>query len=61
MTEKKKTGFWKGITTEFKKIAWPSKKEVVNSTIAVFVSIVVISAIVALIDKGIIGLLDFII
>lgn len=51
MTEKKKTGFWKGIRTEFKKISWPTKKEVWNSTLAVGVSVILISLIVWLIDQ----------
>ena len=43
--EKKKNGFWKKVShffkdfrSEVKKIVWPTKKQVVNNTIVVFVA-----------------------
>lgn len=48
----KKTGYFKGVRSETKKISWPSKKEVINYTVVVIV-MVLISALV-------IGALDFV-
>ena len=49
----KKTGFFKGVKSEFKKISWPDK----NSTFKQSVAVVSISIVVGLI----IAILDFII
>lgn len=58
MTErKKKQGFFKGIKNEFRKITWPTKKEVVNSTAVVLVSLITVSALIKLIDLGLNALL----
>lgn len=52
MTEKKaKKGFFKSVRSEFKKIVWPTKEELVNSTIVVLISLVVVSAFIKLIDE----------
>jgi len=40
---RKLTNFFKESKAELKKVEWPSKDEVVNSTIIVLISIVVIS------------------
>ena len=47
--EKKKNGFWKKVShffkdfrSEVKKIVWPTKKQVVNNTIVVFVAMGVV-------------------
>jgi preprotein translocase subunit SecE len=34
-SEAKKESFWKGVKTEFKKIAWPDRKETVKQSVAV--------------------------
>ena len=34
---KQKTGFFKGVKTEFKKITWPTRNQLVKETIAVSV------------------------
>ncbi len=58
MTErKKKQGFFKGIKNEFRKITWPTKKEVVKSTAVVLVSLITVSALIKLIDLGLNALL----
>lgn len=52
MAEAKKTGFFKGVRNEFKKIMWPNFKTLMKQTgTVVFVS-AVIGGIVALIDFG---------
>lgn len=50
MTEKKKTGFFKGIKNEFKKITWPTKNEVFKSTLVVIVALIGMSILVKLLD-----------
>jgi len=52
MTEKKANkGFLKGIRHEFKKIVWPTKNELVNSTIVVLISIAVIAGFIKIVDE----------
>lgn len=43
---KKATGFVKGVRSEFKKIVWPTKKQLVNYTIVVIVMSILLSALV---------------
>lgn len=50
MTEKKKTGFFKGIKNEFKKITWPTKNEVFKSTLVVISALIGMSILVKLLD-----------
>lgn len=50
MTEKKKTGFFKGIKNEFKKITWPTKNEVFKSTLVVIAALIGMSILVKLLD-----------
>lgn len=60
MSEKKaKTGFFKGIITEFKKVAWPSKNEIGKQTAAVVSTLIAISVIIKLIDLALRFLLSF--
>ncbi|MDO4778212.1 MAG: preprotein translocase subunit SecE [Tissierellia bacterium] len=62
MSEKKaKTGLFKGIKKEFKKIVWPTKSELLNSTIVVIVSLIAVSVVVKLIDIGLKSLLKLIV
>ena len=47
-TEKtKKPGFFKGVKSEFKKIAWPDKKSLFKQTFAVVVTTVVLGVLIA--------------
>ena len=55
--KEKKNGFWKKVShffkdfrSEAKKIVWPSKKQIVNNTIVVFVAMGVIGAAIWIID-----------
>jgi len=44
MTEKKKTGFFKGLRNEMKKIHWLTRKEAVQYTILVLVIAAIVAA-----------------
>lgn len=50
MTEKKKTGFFRGIRNEFKKVTWPTKNEIVKSTVVVVAALIAMSILVKLLD-----------
>lgn len=45
-----KPSFFKGVKTEFKKIAWPDKDALVKQSIAVVCISVVVGAIIAILD-----------
>lgn len=45
-----KPSFFKGVKTEFKKIAWPDKNSLVKQSIAVVCISVVVGAIIAMLD-----------
>lgn len=45
-----KPSFFKGVKTEFKKIAWPDKESLVKQSIAVVCISVVVGAIIAVLD-----------
>ncbi len=51
--KEKKRSFFKGIRSEFKKITWPSKEDVVKQTVVVTVITVVVAALIAVVDLGI--------
>ena len=48
--EKQKGGFFKGVKSEFKKIYWPTRPQLVKETIAVTVVTVLLGAIIKLVD-----------
>jgi len=61
-TEKvKKTGWFKGLKAEFKKIIWPDKKTLAKETVAVLVCSVLIGAVIAIIDALIQYVINFIV
>ena len=47
---KQKTGFFKGVKTECKKITWPTRNQLVKETIAVSVVTILLGAIIKLVD-----------
>ena len=50
-TEKvKKTSWFKGLKSEFKKIIWPDKKTHAKQTVAVTVCSLILGAIIAIVD-----------
>lgn len=59
---KKDTFKWfRELKSEFKKIVWPSGKQLKNNTIVVFVMVIVIAAVIALFDWGFKALLGTVI
>lgn len=59
--KKAKKHFFKGISSEFKKIVWPSKDTVKKETTAVVLSTAALGVIIALLDAGIKWGVDFIV
>ena len=51
--------FWKGIKSEFRKIVWPSRESLFKQSVAVVVVSVIIGAIIAVIDRGVLYGIDF--
>ena len=46
----KKTGFFQGVRSEFKKIVWPKRDQLVKETIAVSLVTLALGAIIKLVD-----------
>ena len=44
--------FWREYKSELKKIVWYSRKETINSTILVLISIIVFSVVISALDLG---------
>ena len=49
---KSKRSFFKGIRSEFKKITWPTRDDVLKQTLVVTVITVVVAVLIAAIDLG---------
>lgn len=54
----KKTGMFKNVKSEFSKIIWADKQTVAKQSVAVIVITAILSVVIALLDAGIIELLD---
>lgn len=55
MAEKKENAivkYFKGVKSEFKKVTWPSFKQIVNNTTTVIVSVIVIGLFIFLLDTA---------
>lgn len=53
--DKKRSGFkkyFRGVVSELKKVSWPSRKELTNTTMVVLAFIVIFSVVVGIIDLG---------
>lgn len=53
MAEKKENAivkYFKGIKSEFKKITWPSFKQIVNNTSTVIISVIVVGLFIFVLD-----------
>lgn len=53
--EKKKSGnkfvkFFKEVKSEMKKVVWPSKKQVINNTLIVIASVLIVGVVIWLLD-----------
>lgn len=54
----KKKGLFKNVKSEFSKIIWADKQTVAKQSVAVIVITAILSVVIALLDAGIIELLD---
>ena len=43
--------FFKGVWIELKKVSWPTKKELLDSTIVVIVSVIILGVYIAAVDQ----------
>lgn len=59
--ESSKKNWTKGLQAEFKKIVWPDKQTLVKQTVAVVSITAVLGVFIAVIDSGILQLLNLII
>ena len=50
--------FFRDLKGEFKKLVWPSKKQIINNTIVVIAAIIVVGAFIWLIDLGLAALVQ---
>ena len=48
-----KENFWDGVKTEFKKISWPERADLIKQSIAVLCTSVVVGIIIAIIDAAV--------
>ena len=61
--EKKQSGikkYFRGVASEMKKVSWPSRKELMNTTMVVLAFILIFSVVVGIIDLGLGKLLELI-
>ena len=58
---KKINQYFQGVIVEFKKVTWPTRKELQKHTVIVIVSVVIAMVFFGLIDLGFTKLLEFII
>ena len=49
-SKKEKKNFFKSVKAELKKVIWPTPKQLLNNTLAVIVSVVIVGVIVFLLD-----------
>jgi len=54
------TNFFKDIKLEMVKVSWPTRNELIGSTIIVLVSLIVLSAFIGICDWCLSGLVNFI-
>ena len=50
--------FFRGVKAELKKVVWPTKKELINYTIVVFVATLFIAALIYVVDASFAQLLN---
>jgi preprotein translocase subunit SecE len=54
------TGFFRGSVQELKKVRWPNRQEMVNYTLVVLLTVLVLSIFFFVIDSGILQLVNLI-
>ena len=61
-SEKSKMKDWfKAVRAQFRRIMWPTKEEAARETAVVLVVTLIIGAVIALLDRGLLTLVDLII
>ena len=60
-TRTQKKSWFKGLQAEFKKVIWPDKQTLVKQTVAVVSITAVVGVLIAVIDSGILQLLNLLI
>ena len=55
-----KTSYWQGLKSEFKKIIWPARHDVVKQTALIIVVTIILGVIIKFLDTGIQALLGLI-
>ena len=50
--------FFRDLKGEFKKIVWPSKKQIINNTIIVIIAVILIGLVIWAIDLGLAALVQ---
>ncbi len=50
--------FFRDLKGEFKKIVWPSKKQIINNTIIVIIAVIIIGVAIWAIDLGLAALVE---
>ena len=58
---RKISDFWAGVKSEFKKIVWPKRDDIIKQTIAVITSSVILGVIISILDLIFKVLLNFVI
>lgn len=59
--KQKRPGFFAGVKSEFKKIAWPDRQETLKQSVAVVAISVVVGVVIAIIDYVVKNGVDFLI
>lgn len=59
--KQKRPGFFAGVKSEFKKIAWPDRQETLKQSVAVVAISVVVGIVIAIIDYVVKNGVDFLI
>jgi len=57
---KKMIRYFRDLKAEFKKIVWPSKKQIINNTLVVIVVVVVLGALIAALDSVLALIVQFV-
>ncbi len=58
--KKERSGFFKNLKAEFKKIIWPEKRDVAKQTLLIIVVTVILGVLIKLLDTGIQALIGLI-
>lgn len=53
--------YFRDVKAEMKKVTWPSRKEVMSSTLIVVVSVIIFAVVIGLFDAAVVGVLKSII